>query len=110
MHIDWASTQMYNTLMSVATGVALLMLLRFGSLLRLGQHVSYEGWSMGFAVPGFILTLLGGAMTLTWPLSKVGFPFDDIIFGEPSLAFGVLLLAGSILLWRHSKSGKRCRG
>ncbi|MWV42935.1 DUF981 family protein [Paenibacillus sp. HJL G12] len=106
MHIDWASTQMYNTLMSVATGVALLMLLRFGSLLSHGKHVSYEGWSMGFAVPGFILTLLGGAMTLTWPLSKVGFPFDDIIFGEPSLGFGVLLLAGAILLWRRSKSGK----
>jgi len=54
--------------------------------------------AIGFAVSGFILTLLGGAMTLTWPLSKVGFPFDDIIFGEPSPAFGVMLLAGAIIL------------
>lgn len=100
MHIEWATTQMYNTIMSIATGVGLLQLVRFGWLLNKGRRVSLEGWSIGFAVSGFILTLLGGAMTLTWPLSKVGFPFDDIIFGEPSLAFGVMLLAGAIILWR----------
>lgn len=32
----------------------------------------------------------------------MGMPFDDIIFGEPSLAFGVLLIATSILLWRKA--------
>ncbi|TDF91326.1 DUF981 family protein [Paenibacillus piri] len=102
MHIDWSVTQVYNTIMSVATGVGLLMLVRFGGLLRSGQRISLEGWALGFAVPGFILTLTGGHMTLTWPLSKIGFPFDDIIFGEPSLAFGVMLLAGAIFLWRSS--------
>ncbi|SYX84244.1 DUF981 family protein [Paenibacillus alvei] len=102
MHIDWSSTQMYNTLMSIATGIGLLQMVRFGWLLRRGRQVSLEGWAIGFAVSGFILTLLGGVMTLTWPLSKVGFPFDDIIFGEPSLAFGVMLLAGAVILWRMS--------
>lgn len=102
MHIDWSQTQVYNTIMSVATGVGLLILVRFISLMRQGKLVSLEGWSIGFAVPGFILTLLGAAMTITWPLSKIGFPFDDIIFGEPSLGFGVLLIAGSILIWRKA--------
>lgn len=41
-------------------------------------------------------------MTLTQPLSGMGLAFDDIIFGEPSLAFGVLLLATSLLLWRKA--------
>lgn len=102
MHIEWSNTQMYNTIMSIATGIGLLQLVRFGWLLKRGRQVSLEGWAIGFAVSGFILTLLGGAMTLTWPLSKVGFPFDDIIFGEPSLAFGVMLLAGAVILWRMS--------
>lgn len=102
MYIDWSLTQMYNTIMAIATGVGLLLLTRFSRHLQRGKALSLEGWSIGLAVPGFILTLTGGGMTLTWPLSKIGFPFDDIIFGEPSLAFGVLLLAGAILLWRQA--------
>lgn len=70
--------------------------------LNRGKSVSLEGWSIGFAINGVILTLLGLNMTTTWPLSKVGFPFDDIIFGEPSLAFGILLLAAAVILWRKS--------
>ncbi|MNJ51071.1 hypothetical protein D3C77_463650 [compost metagenome] len=107
MHIDWSHTQVYNTIMSVATGVALLMLIRFSQHLTRGDRISLEGWSIGFAIPGFILTLTGGVMTLTWPLSKIGFPFDDIIFGEPTLAFGVMLLGGSILIWRRSNQQSR---
>ncbi|GGM27991.1 hypothetical protein GCM10011351_12350 [Paraliobacillus quinghaiensis] len=102
MTIDWASTQVYNTIMSVATGVALLLIIRFFLHLKNGKIGELEGWSMGFAVPGFILTITGAHMSLTWPLAQIGFPFDDIIFGEPSLAFGVLLLATAILLWRKS--------
>ena len=107
MHIDWAQTQVYNTLMSVATGVGLILLVRFFWLINQGNRLGWEGWSIGFAIPGFILTFLGGAMTITWPLSKIGFPFDDIIFGEPSLAFGVLLLGASILVWRKSNQVMR---
>lgn len=50
---------------------------------------------------GLILAPLGFHMSLTWPLAAGGFAFDDIIFGEPSLAFGVLMLALSLLLWRR---------
>ncbi|RDU36694.1 hypothetical protein DRW41_11600 [Neobacillus piezotolerans] len=102
MVIDWSVTQVYNTIMSISTGVGLLLLIRFGSHLSRRKIRQLEGWAMGFAIPGFILTLTGAHMILTWPLSKIGFPFDDIIFGEPSLAFGVMLLAAAILLWRKS--------
>jgi hypothetical protein len=40
-------------------------------------------------------------MTLTWPLAAGGFPFDNIIFGETSLGFGVLLLAAALYLWKR---------
>lgn len=102
MVINWSVTAVYNTIMVVSVGVGLLLLVRFGTHLvseRIGQ---LEGWAIGFAIPGFILTLTGAHMTLTWPLSKIGFPFDDIIFGEPSLAFGVMMLAAALLLWRKS--------
>jgi len=89
--------------MAVAAGIGLLMLVRFGSQIMKGRRIDLEGWAAGFAIPGFILTLLGGRMTMTWPLSKVGLPFDDIIFGEPSLAFGVMLLAGAFILYRKAK-------
>jgi uncharacterized membrane protein len=88
--------------MSVATGIGLLLILRFGSHLAKGKIGQLEGWALGFGIPGFVLTITGAHMIFTWPLSKVGFPFDDIIFGEPSLGFGVLLLAVSILIWRKA--------
>lgn len=102
MKIDYTNTAIYNTIMAVAVGIALLLIVQFISKLRKNEIAQLDGWAMGFAVPGFILTLTGAHMSLTWPLSKIGFPFDDIIFGEPSLAFGVILLAIAILLWRRS--------
>ena len=102
MVIDWSVSAVYNTIMSVSTGIGLLLILRFGSHLAKEKVGQLEGWAIGFGIPGVILTITGIHMTLTWPLSQIGFPFDDIIFGEPSLAFGILLLAVSVLLWRKS--------
>lgn len=103
MVIDWSNTAVYNTIMSVATGIALLLILQFGRKLQKEEISQLDGWVVGFAIPGFILTLTGAHMSLTWPLSKIGFPFDDIIFGEPVLAFGVLLLAAAYLLRRRNQ-------
>lgn len=102
MTIEWSTTAVYNTIMSVATGVALLLILSFYKQLREGRLGALEGWAIGLGVPGIILTITGAHMSLTWPLSKIGFPFDDIIFGEPTFAFGILLLATTVLLWRKS--------
>ncbi|WP_286230919.1 DUF981 family protein [Neobacillus mesonae] len=102
MVINWGATAVYNTIMSVSVGVALLSIVNFFSHLNSNKIGHIEGWAIGFGIPGFILTITGLHMTLTWPLSKMGFAFDDIIFGESSLAFGVLLLAITVLLWRKA--------
>jgi uncharacterized membrane protein len=98
--VDWTKMPTYNTIMSVAAGAGMLTILSLGRRLSRRQLVSYEGYAVTFGVLGLILTITGAHMTLTWPFAKY-FPFDNIIFGEPSLAFGVLLLGGAVLLWRR---------
>ena len=102
MVVPWATTAVYNTIMAVSVGIALLLIVRFFSDLSSNKVGHLEGWAIGFAIPGFILTITGLHMSLTWPLSKMGFPFDDIIFGESSLAFGALLIGITVLLWRKA--------
>lgn len=96
--IDWTQMPTYNTIMSVAAGAGLLALLLLARDLRSEDDVHLEGWALAMAVPGVILTATGLHMTLVWPFAKY-FPFDNIIFGEPSLAFGVLLTAAAWYLW-----------
>ncbi|WP_264029421.1 DUF981 domain-containing protein [Cellulosimicrobium sp. SH8] len=103
--IDWAQMPTYNTVMSVAVGAGLILLVMLGrELLRSPGKVVVEGWSLAFGVLGTILTATGLHMTLTWPLAAGGFPFDNIIFGETSLAFGVLLLAAAFYLWTRGRA------
>ncbi|SDQ20467.1 DUF981 family protein [Leucobacter chromiiresistens] len=99
--VDWTLMPTYNTIMSLAAGAGLLWMLGLVRALRRPEGFAPEGWALTAAVLGGILTLTGAHMTLTWPLAAY-FPFDNIIFGEPSLGFGVLLLAAAFLLWRRS--------
>ena len=99
----------YNTLMAIPAGLALVMLALMGRRLAHGQTIHRYAWAAAYGALGFILTLLGAVMTLTWPLSGPT-AFDNIAFGEPSLAFGVILLVGSLLLavdkfWREDPVG-----
>lgn len=98
--IEWTQMPTYNTIMSVAAGAALLSVVWLGRGLQKGRPVRLEGYAVAFLVLGAILTITGAHMTLTWPLAKY-FPFDNVIFGEPSLGFGILLLGSAILLWRR---------
>ena len=96
----------YNTLMAVPAGLALVMLVVMGRRLARGGTVHRHAWATAFGALGFVLTALGLHMTLTWPLSGPT-AFDNIAFGEPSLALGVILLAGAFLLgsdrfWRQA--------
>jgi uncharacterized membrane protein len=101
LKIDWTKMPTYNTIMSVAAGAGLIMVVRLArEVIRDPKAIVAEAWSLGFAVVSVILVTTGLHMTLTWPLA-VAFPFDNIIFGEPSLAFGVLLGAASLFLWRR---------
>jgi hypothetical protein len=100
--IDWTQMPTYNTIMAVAAGAGLLEVVAFARELRTRTDVHLRGWALAFAVPGAILAITGAHMTLTWPFAKY-FPFDNIIFGEPSLAFGVLLLAAAFYLWTRGE-------
>jgi len=96
--IDWTRMPTYNTIMAVAAGSGLISLVYFARALKREVDVHLESWALALAVPGFILTITGVHMTLTWPFAKY-FPYDNIIFGETSFAFGVLLLAATFYLW-----------
>ncbi len=85
----------YNTIMALATGATLLSLAAMGRTVARQEHFYAEKWALKFGVLGFLVTLTGAHMTLTWPFSRY-FPFDSIIFGEPSLASGVILLAAAL--------------
>ncbi len=99
--IDWAQMPTYNTIMSIAAGAGLMSCVSFARALRRESDILLESWAIAFAVPGFILAVTGIHMTLTWPMAKY-FPFDNIIFGEPSFGFGVLLLAAAFYLWKRA--------
>jgi uncharacterized membrane protein len=90
----------YNTIMSISAGAALISLIRFARALMREKDVHFESWALAFGVPGFILAVTGIHMSLTWPMAKY-FPYDNIIFGETSFGFGVLLLAATFYLWRR---------
>ncbi|MFJ5924598.1 DUF981 family protein [Kitasatospora sp. NPDC092948] len=102
LKIDWAKMPTYNTIMSVAAGAGLLLVVALGrQLLTRSRSTPPDGWALAFAALGFTLLFTGLHMTLTWPLAGQGFPFDNIIFGEPALAFGVFLLAAAFYLWKR---------
>lgn len=109
--IDWAAMPTYNTIMSVAVGAGLLaVVLLFVDLRKASggdetserrKLLSTDGWGITFGVLGLLLTATGLHMTLSWPLAAGGFAFDNIIFGETSLAFGVIMLGAAIYLWKR---------
>ncbi|MEV0732257.1 DUF981 family protein [Polymorphospora sp. NPDC050346] len=99
---------MYNKLIGVFAGVALLLVPRLWALVRkqamplrwVGDGpVDGFGWAAGLAVPGLGLTVLGGAMTLTEPLTAK--PYINAMFGQPTFYLGLLLLAASWFLARN---------
>ncbi len=100
MKVDWIHIPMYNTLMSVAAGVGLLLLVMFGRAVFYRKKFSAEGYSLAFGVLGVILFSMGLHMSLTWPIARIA-PYDNFIFGEPSVAFGAMLFAASIYLWKR---------
>lgn len=93
---------MYNTIMTMAAGVGLVGFALLARQLWRRDRVASEGWSMLFAINGIILTVLGIIMSTTWPFRLPGTYDANILMGEPSIAFGLLLLAGAFYLWRRA--------
>jgi uncharacterized membrane protein len=93
---------LYNTLMGVCVGLGALLVA--GLLRDVYEHGDaylarwQRGYGAAFLTLGVPLTVLAGAMTLTWPLHVN--PPVNIAFGEPSLLIGVLLLVAGTLLLR----------
>jgi uncharacterized membrane protein len=100
LKVPWNRVPMYNTIMGVAAGVGLLLVVWFIRRLYGNRPIAFAGWALAFGVVGVILFATGLHMTLTWPLAVIA-PWDNIYFGEPSLAFGVLLGAAALYLWRR---------
>ncbi len=100
--IDWTVMPTYNTIMSIAAGAGLIFMVLLGRALTRDERFKPEGWALSAGVLGFLLTATGLHMTLTWPFAHY-FPFDNIVFGEPCLAFGVLLLATALYLWKRGE-------
>ena len=98
---------LYNTLMAVAAATALILIVLMADAVRRSRGDLYLApWAWAFAALGLVLVITGAHMTLTWPLNQK-FPADvspnccladNIIFGEPSLYLGALLLAVSASL------------
>jgi hypothetical protein len=87
---------MYNTLMGVCAGLALVLLALLGKKLTRREVIAPEGWALAFGIVGVVLTFLSGLMAVTWPLTVN--PPLNILFAEPSLMLGVMLIAASIFL------------
>ena len=99
---------MYNTLIGVAAGAALILVPPYWAWLRnermplrlVRAPADHHGWAAAFGVIGLLLTGLGFTMTITHPLAEAK-PYTDTIFGEPALLLSMLLLAAA---WRISRT------
>jgi uncharacterized membrane protein len=90
---------LYNTIVGLAAGVGLLLVARLLKQFANGEKVQPEGFALAFGITGFVQTVLGLTISVMWPYTKV--LHANIMMGEPALAFGVLLVAAAVFLWRQ---------
>ncbi|WP_150241069.1 DUF981 family protein [Nocardiopsis quinghaiensis] len=69
------------------------------------RRIVPDGWALAFGALGLLSAVTGPHMSSTWPLAPGGFAFGNIVFGEPSLVFGMGLAsfgvaaAGRVFQW-----------
>jgi len=88
---------LYNTIVGLAAGVGLLLVAQLLKQFAEGEPVEPQGFALAFGITGFIQTVLGLAISVMWPYTKV--LHANIMLGEPALAFGALLVAAAFFLW-----------
>jgi uncharacterized membrane protein len=93
---------LYNTIVGLAAGVALVLVAALFKKLVHGERVQPEGFALVFGMTGFILTVLGLAISVTWPYKKV--LHANIMLGEPALAFGVTARSGCNLFMEQARA------
>lgn len=97
---------LYNTLLGVCAGLGLILTARLHARLATpsacdrptGPPLDRRLWAAALGVLGLVVALLGGLIATTWPLF-VNKPIN-IVFGLPSLLFGLLMLGAAAYLWR----------
>lgn len=89
---------LYNTIVGLAAGIGLLLVVRLLKQFTNDEKVQPEGFAEAFGITGFIQTVLGLVISIMWPYSRV--LHANIMMGEPALALGVLLIAASFFMWR----------
>ena len=91
----------YNELVALTAGAALLGFAWFLAHLIGNKRIDSEGWAAFFGLTGLLLLGLGLHTTVTWPFGGGGFEYANIAFGQPAAGFGALLLFAAVYLWRH---------
>jgi hypothetical protein len=89
---------LYNTTVGLAAGVGLVLIAKLLKQFTNGEQIQAEGFALAFGITGFIQAVLGLAISIMWPYTRV--LHANIMMGEPALAFGVLLVAASFFMWR----------
>lgn len=93
---------LYNTLMGVCAGGGMLLVAQLLRIMSKGETIRASA-GPALLVLGIPLTILAGAMTLTWPLNVN--PPINIAFGEPALMLGLLLTVAGAVLCRYAMAG-----
>jgi uncharacterized membrane protein len=93
---------LYNTLMGVCAGGGMILVANMLRKLSLGRQIEGAGYGPALLLLGLPLTILAGAMTLTWPLTVN--PAINIVFGEPALMLGLLLTVAGLFLTKFALS------
>jgi uncharacterized membrane protein len=58
---------LYNTIVGLAAGVGLLLVVQLLKQFTNGDRVRPEGFALAFGITGFIQTVLGLAISIMWP-------------------------------------------
>ncbi len=88
----------YITLMLVNTAAGLLVLAAF--FYRGLASPRPQLFAPVLAAAGLVSLLVGLHMVYTWPI-KGGGAFANVIFGEPAVLFGAILLAAALCVGKH---------
>lgn len=82
--------------MGLAASAALLLLVAFPRYGARAPIAVRRAWASTLGALGGLLVLLGLHLNFVWPLPGVA----NIVFGEPSLLFGVLLITAAVIIYR----------
>lgn len=85
-----------NTVLGLAAGTALLLLVQYARTAATAPPQVRKSWAWTFGMLGALLATVGFHTTVAWPLIGAA----NVIFGEPALVFGGLLLVTAYVIAR----------